>query len=192
MLLLKIFMISLSLAFVAWLWRTYYRRNKAQKQARALRDMRMTINRRVEHIRWYGGTAASSVYQMEMYRAELALIIWRHGEDNQLQSAIRDARWRLEDAMREAKRYAQRGWDDKPYATDDELAHACDVLGIDASVTVQAIHRAYKRAIAPYNLALLRQQNPPAGVLETARKRKLEAYKALRLLRGLKRFEKIT
>lgn len=189
MLLLKILISSLSLVFIALLWQTYRRRNKAQKRARELRDIRMDINRRVEHIRWYGGFSADSIYQMEMYRAELALITWRHGQDEHLQSGIRDARWRVEDAIREAKRDALRGWDHKPYATDDELAHACDVLSIDASVTVQAIQRAYKRAIVPYNLAHLRQQNPPAGVIETARKRKLEAYKALRLLRGLKRFE---
>lgn len=127
---------------------------------------------------------ANSVYELEQMYGEACILMFLHGKDDEMRSELSEAQWRIRQAVRDAKQ----GWDEKPYATESELTHACTVLGADPSVTKDAIMRAYQRTVAPYNLGELRKKNPPKGVIETARKRRIDAYMALRLLRGFKRF----
>ena len=69
-----------------------------------------------------------------------------------------------------------------PYATDAQRLEAQKVLGVDDSTTLQALGRAHKRALTPYDLQDLKARGAPNDVLETAIKRRAEIRRSYQLL----------
>ncbi|MBA44594.1 MAG: hypothetical protein CMF62_11410 [Magnetococcales bacterium] len=183
MLTLKLIVIGLLCLVVALIVYTVHSFKRAKKCATERRILLRQISSKAIDLR-NRSFYANSVYELEQMYGEACLLMFLYGKDDEMRSELSEAQWRIRQALRDISR----GWEEKPYATEHELTRACTVLGADPSVTNDAIMRAYQRTVAPYNLGVLRKKNPPKGVIETARKRRIEAYMALRLLRGFKRF----
>lgn len=128
----------------------------------------------VEH--FIRNTGPQSLLDYDMLLSKIHIL---HKQCRKGSSAYRHIKKLADSTQSDRQRAVRWGY---PYATDQQIKHAQDTLGLDDTATPQSLERAYKRALTPYDLEVLKARAAPPEVIETAIKRRAVIRQAHQVL----------